>query len=95
MGKENPKEIPYISGNGTFLYFKKTVKKLMFQEVIFRAPKNIQKKNQEMDLSSPKIPNTLNKTPLRETRYLNNLCYLLAAQASIFFVHQSFPNTVS
>ena len=34
---ENPEKIPYISGNGTFLYFSKF---LIFQEVTFRARKN-------------------------------------------------------
>ena len=35
-GTETPKKIPYISGNGTFLYFKKV---LIFQEITFRARK--------------------------------------------------------
>ena len=33
---DTPKKNPYISGNGTFLYFKKL---LIFQEVTFRARK--------------------------------------------------------
>ena len=37
-----------------------------------------------MEVSSPKKVNTLNKTPLGETGCLNNLYYLLAAQASSF-----------
>ena len=35
-GNGNPEKIFYISGNGTFLYFRKT---LIFQEVTFRSRK--------------------------------------------------------
>ena len=38
---------------------------------------------------------TLNKTPLRETGCLSNLYYVLAAQASTFLIHSTFPNIVS
>ena len=38
---------------------------------------------------------TLNKTPLGVTRCLSNLYYLLAAQASSFLIHSSFPNLIS
>ena len=38
---------------------------------------------------------TLNKTPLGVTGCLSNLYYLLAAQASSFLIHSSFPNLVS
>ena len=42
-GNADPEKIPFISGNGTFLYFRKL---LTFQEVTFRAPK-MKKKNSE------------------------------------------------
>ena len=35
-GNRNPPKIPYISGNGAFLYFRKL---LIFQEVTFQALK--------------------------------------------------------
>ena len=38
---------------------------------------------------------TLDKTPLGETGCLNNLHYLLSAQASSFLTHHPFSNTVS
>ena len=47
-----------------------------------------------MKLSSPKILNTLNKTPLEETGCLF-LYYLLAAQVSDFLIYHPFLNTVS
>ena len=36
LGNGNPEKIPYISGNETFLYFRRL---LIFQEVNFRARK--------------------------------------------------------
>ena len=44
-----------------------------------------------MEVSSPEKVNILNKTPLGETACLNNLYYLLVAQASRFY----HPFTVS
>ena len=38
---------------------------------------------------------TLDKTPLGETKCLNNLHYILTAQVSSFLIHQPFLNKVS
>ena len=85
----------YILGNGN------PKKLLIFQKVTSELEKKKEptlKKFlifQEIELSSPKKLDTLNKTPLRETGCLSNLYYLLAAQASNFLIYPSFLNIVS
>ena len=58
FGKWKPEKIPYISGNGIFLYLRKF---LIFQEVTFRVGKKKKKTLKkflifrEMQLSVPKL----------------------------------------
>ena len=71
-------------------------KLLLFQEGTFQAQKS---KENPLLVKALKILikmfYTINKTPFKETGCLNNLSYLLTAQASSFLIQPPFLNAVS